>query len=43
MASVFWESDGSLMEFLERCHSEFRAMCADVKEVKTTNSMVSAK
>jgi hypothetical protein len=27
----------------ERCHSQFRAKYADIKEVKTTNSKVSAK
>lgn len=27
----------------ERCHSQFRAMCADIKEVKTMNSKGWAK
>jgi hypothetical protein len=27
----------------ERCHNQFRAICADIKEVRTTNSKNSAK
>jgi maltooligosyltrehalose synthase len=29
--------------FDDRCHNEFRAICADIKEVIKTNSKVSAK
>jgi hypothetical protein len=27
----------------DRCHNKFRVICADIKEVKTTNSKDSAK
>jgi hypothetical protein len=44
MTSVFRESEGILLlEFLERCHNQFRVICADVEEVKTNNLKGSAK
>lgn len=38
-------SEGNLFSRIpwERCQNKFRAICVDVKEVKTTNSEVSAK
>jgi hypothetical protein len=35
MGGVFWDSEGILLvKFLERCHDQFRAICADIIEVK---------
>ena len=41
MASVIWDSEG-ILEILERCHSRFREICADIKVVKTMNLKGSA-
>jgi hypothetical protein len=45
ITSVFWDSEGILLvEFLERGATiNFWAICADIKEVKTTNSKNSAE
>jgi hypothetical protein len=45
MPSVSWDSEGILLvEFSKTgCHNRFRGMCADIKEVKATNSKDSAK
>jgi hypothetical protein len=46
MAGIIWDSEGILLvEFLndERCHNQFRAICADIKEVNSTNLKGSAK
>jgi hypothetical protein len=36
MASGLWDSEGTLLvELLKRgCHNQFRAICADIKEVE---------
>jgi hypothetical protein len=39
IANVILDSEGILLvEMLERFHSWFREVCADIKEIKTTNS-----
>ena len=45
MGSIFWGCKGILLvEFLQvGCHSQFRVICADIKEVKATNLKGSAK
>jgi hypothetical protein len=44
MASVIWDSEGILLvEILERCHSQFREICADIKVFKTMNLKGSSK
>jgi len=44
MASVIWDSEGILLVgILERCHSRFREICADIKVVKTMNLKGSAE
>jgi hypothetical protein len=44
MVSVFRGSEAVLCSgiFDERCHNQFSEICADIKEVKTTNSKRSA-
>jgi hypothetical protein len=39
MASVFWDSEGNLASGIleDRCHIQFRAICADIKKLKTMN------
>jgi hypothetical protein len=35
MASIFCDSEGSwFVEVAKRCHSQYSAVCADIKEVK---------
>jgi hypothetical protein len=46
MAGIIWDSEGIfLVEFLndDRCHNKFRAICADIKSVNSTNLKGSAK
>ena len=44
MASVIWDSEGILLvEILERCHSQFRDTCTNIKVVKTMNLKGSSK
>ena len=45
MSKVFCDSDGIVTTGIEgeTCHKQCRAICVDIKEVKTTNSNVSAK
>lgn len=44
MASIIWDSEGIfLVEIFERCHSQFREICADIKVVKTLNFKGSAE
>jgi len=46
IASIFWEdSEGifSIALLEQKCHNEFRAICADIKEVKTMTLKGSVK
>jgi hypothetical protein len=36
LARVFWVSEGMLLVEMFKCHNQFRAICGDMREVKTT-------
>jgi len=44
IASIFWDSEGIFSVILEqKCHNEFTAICAHIKEIKTMTLKGSVK